>query len=267
MHNGATTAQAQAYITAIEADQPQPLGGSAFATIATAASQITVQAETLGLYVALYGNCATGSGVTYWTNATMTFDPSVTTTGTTTAAISVADETFLGQQFVQTQSTYFNSQYAALNDTQFVTALYQNLTDSPGQPNGVLYWVGLLTAAEAANGNNVLSARAGLAGQFVHDVMGIDLTVGAAALGITAAQYVAAVAGQEAMLNKAQVAQFWATESQVTGGNILNFTSVTDPALAAAQKVLLGVTDDPATVTVAITGITNAVTHQNLSLA
>ena len=50
------------------------------------------------------------------------------------------------------------------------------------------------------------------------------------------------------------------------GGGILQPHIVGDAAFQAAIAVLENVTSDPATVTTAITGINNAVAHQDLSL-
>ena len=124
----------------------------------------------------------------------------------------------------------------------------------------------LLQSAEATNGGNVLTARASIAGQFVHDLASNDLTQGAAYWGLTQQQYTALVAGQQTMLNKVAVSQDFAVETLATGGNIINYTTVTQPAFTAAHNVVAAVTSAPASVAVAITGINNAVAHQDLSL-
>ena len=177
----------------------------------------TVLQEINALYVALYGRAADGAGITYWISTLAAKDPAVTLTNAATMAISTADATFLGQQFVNTQSTYFTTQYGGLNDTQFIQALYVNVGGNAGDPNGVQYWVNLLTAAEAAPGATQLSARAGLVGQFAHDMLSVDLTVGAAALGLSAADYAAAVARQQQFQNKVSVSQFYANEFDPAG--------------------------------------------------
>ena len=153
-----------------------------------------------------------------------------------------------------------------MTDMAYVQALYQNMSGFIGTTAGDQYWLSRAAASEAGNGGNVTLAREAIVGQFTHDFYGNDLTVGAAALGVSASDYALLVAGQQTLRNKATVAQYWATETGVSGGAILNFTSVTDPSFAAAQHVLAGITSDPNTVTVAITGINNAVAQQNLSL-
>ena len=134
-----------------------------------------------------------------------------------------------------------------------------------GTAAGDQYWLNGLQQTEASNGGNVTLARQAIVGQFTHDFYSNDLTVGATALGVSASDYALLVAGQQTLKNKVTVAQYWATETGASGGDILNFTSVTAPSFVAAQHVLLGITSDPGTVTVAITGITNAVAHHDLS--
>ena len=250
-------------------------GGSMFGLAATAApvTPATVTQEIAGLYVTLYGLAATQAGITYWTNVGSAFDPSITAANAGSTAISGADEVYLGQQMtagspVVNGTTYFQTVYpSTMTDMAYVQALYQNMSGFIGTTAGDQYWLAVLQQSEAGNGGNVTLAREAIVGQFTHDFYSNDLTVGAAALGVSASDYALLVAGQQTLRNKATVAQYWATETGVPGGAILNFTSVTDPSFAAAQHVLAGITSDPNTVTVAITGIAAAVAQQNLSLA
>ena len=117
-----------------------------------------------------------------------------------------------------------------------------------------------------AGGASVQAARAGLVGQFVHDLIDFDLTPGATALGLTAAQYQQAQTREAAINDKIAVSLAYSNISQQTGGSILDAHSVGDAAYNAAVAVIQGVTSDPATVTVAITGINTAVAHQDLTL-
>ena len=233
---------------------------------------LPVTQEIAGLYVTLYGLAATQTGITYWTNVVSAFDPSITAANAGSTAISGADEVYLGQQMtagspVVNGTTYFQTVYpSTMTDQAYVQALYQNMSGFIGTTAGDQYWLNVLQQAEAANGGNVTLAREAIVGQFTHDFYGNNLTVGAAALGVSASDYALLVAGQQTLRNKATVAQYWATETGVSGGAILNFTSVTDPSFAAAQHVLAGITSDPNTVTAAILGINNAVAHQNLLL-
>ena len=232
----------------------------------------SVQQEIAGLYVTLYGLAATQTGITYWTNVVSAFDSSITAANAGSTAISGADEVYLGQQMtagspVVNGTTYFQTVYpSTMTDLAYVQALYQNMSGFIGTTAGDQYWLAVLQQSEAGNGGNVTLAREAIVGQFTHDFYGNNLTVGAAALGVSASDYALLVAGQQTLRNKATVAQYWATETGVSGGAILNFTSVTDPSFAAAQHVLAGITSDPNTVTVAIIGIAAAVAHQDLSL-
>jgi hypothetical protein len=226
--------------------------------------QATVSQEINGLYVALYGRAADGPGVNYWISLLSAYDPAVTSANAATLAISVADETYLGQQFVKTQSSYFNTQYGSLSDLQFVQALYTNIGGNTGNASGIQYWLGLLAAAEAS-GETLQNARAGLVGQFARDILSIDLTVGAAALGLSAADYAAAEARQAEFQNKDLVSQFYASQSLLPNGGILLAASTTSAAFTAAQDAVAGVTNDPATVTAADNTIVTAVAAGNLN--
>ena len=244
------------------------LSGSVSGDLAIQINTTTVQQEIAGLYVTLYGLAATQAGITYWTNVVSAFDPSITAANAGSTAISGADEVYLGQQMtagspVVNGTTYFQTVYpSTMTDLAYVQALYQNMSAFIGTTAGDQYWLAVLQQSEAANGGNVTFAREAIVGQFTHDFYGNNLTVGAAALGVSTSDYALLVAGQQTLRNKATVAQYWATETGVSGGAILNFTSVTDPSFAAAQHVLAGITSDPNTVTVAITGIAAAVAHR-----
>src|SRR5208283_3782558 len=93
----------------------------------------------------------------------------------------------------------------------------------------------------------------------------IDLTVGASALGLSAADYAAAEARQAEFQNKDLVSQFYAAESLLPNGGILVAASTTSAAFTAAQDAVAGVTSDPATVTAAENTIAAAVAAGNLN--
>ena len=220
-----------------------------------------------GLYAALYNRAAEFPGYSYWVgiDAAQPDSGGVTVANANSLAVTLSDATVLGQQFVVTQSTYFNQVYANLTDSQFINALYVNIGGNAGDPGGIAYWANLLAQAEAA-GQSSQASRAGLVGQFAHDLIDIDLSPGAAALGLTLAQYDAALQRQETINNKIAVSLAYSNASQQPGGTILDPQTVGDAAFQAAIAVLHPVNSDPSTVTVAITGINNAVAHQDLSL-
>ena len=142
----------------------------------------------------------------------------------------------LGQAFVNTQATFFNAIYGNLSDNAFINALYVNIGGNAGDPGGVAYWTNLLLQAEAA-GTNVLAARAGLVGQFVHDLIGIDLTPGAAALGLIAAQYQDALTRQAAINDKIAVSVAYLNASQQAAAEFLmHIVSETQPITRRSQS-------------------------------
>jgi hypothetical protein len=113
-------------------------------------------------------------------------------------------------------------------------------------------------------GQSVQAARAGLIGQFVHDLVAFNTSTRPA--GLTDAQWQDALTRQATINDKIAVSLAYSNASQQAGGSILDAHSVGDAAYNAAVTVIQGVTSDPGTVTVAITGINNAVAHQDLTL-
>jgi hypothetical protein len=95
---------------------------------------------------------------------------------------------------------------------------------------------------------------------------GGGITPGAAALGLTLAQYQDAQTRQATINDIIAVSLGYLNASQQASGGILNAQSVGDAAYNAAVAVIHGVTSDPTTANVAITGIINAVDYQNLTL-
>jgi hypothetical protein len=225
----------------------------------------SIQQEILGLYGALYNRASDFGGYSYWVNivAQQADGAGVTTANAGTTAVTTNDAAVLGQLFVNTQSSYFNSVYGGLSDSAFINAMYVNIGGNAGDPGGVSYWTTLLQQAETA-GQSVQAARAGLVGQFVHDL--IDYNINDRPAGFTDAQWLAAEQRQEAIDNKVAVSLAYSNASQQPGGSILDVQTVGDAAYEAATTVLQGVSYNPATVTAAILGINAAVAAQNLLL-
>jgi hypothetical protein len=230
----------------------------------TTVPSTSVQQEVLGLYAALYGRAADFGGYSYWVNTVgqQADGAGVTTANAGSTAVTTNDAIVLGQLFVNTQSSYFNSVYGGLSNSAFINALYVNIGGNAGDPTGIAYWASLLQQAEAG-GQSVQAARAGLVGQFVHDLVDVNLNTFP---GLTPAQFQAAVQRQDTIDNKIAVSLAYANASEQTGGAILIPQTVGDAAYQASATVLQDVTFDPATVTAAIVGINNAVAHQNLML-
>jgi hypothetical protein len=225
----------------------------------------SVQQEILGLYSALYNRATDFNGVAFWDGvvAGQPDGSGVTTANAGSTAVTVNDATVLGQLFVNTQSTYFNSVYGGLSDSAFINAMYMNIGGNAGDPGGIAYWTNLLQQAETA-GQSVQAARGGLVGQFVHDL--VDYNINDRPAGLTDAQWLAAEQRQETIDNKIAVSLDYSNASQQAGGSILVAHTVGDAAYQAATAVLQSVTYDPATVTAAILGVNTAVAHQSLLL-
>ena len=75
-----------------------------------------------------------------------------------------------------------------------------------------------------------------------------------------------AVHRQAAVVNKIAVSLAYENASAGSGGAIFNAQVVGDGAFNAEVRVINNVNADPSTVSVAIIGIYNAVTHQDLSM-
>ena len=100
-------------------------------------------------------------------------------------------------------------------------------------------------------------------GQFVHDLIGVNLALFTT---LTPDQLLAAEQRQEGINNKIAVSLAYSNASQGPGGAILDPQTIGDAAFQAATKILQGTAYDPGTVNIAITGINNAVAHQDLTL-
>jgi peroxidase len=224
----------------------------------------TILQEINGLYVALYNRAADNQGINYWCAVL-----GVTPSAAATTPVTTAQATLLGQQFVATQATYFTAAYGSLSDLQYVQALYGNIGGNAGDATGVQFWYSALQTAESQAGATVQSARAAIAGQFVDSLISIDLTGGAAALGLSTADYTAAQARQAESQNKVSVSQFYANESVMPGGSILAVTSNApapgNAALQAAIIAVAGVSNDPATVAQTEAAVVAAVGAGNLN--
>jgi hypothetical protein len=263
-------------LTTVDLKQLDALGFNTTSAVPATVAATSVQQEILGLYAALYNRAAEFPGYNYWTGivAAQSDASGVTNSNAGTTAVTLNDAAVLGQDFVNTQATFFNQIYASLTDSNFINALYVNIGGNAGDPSGIAYWAGLLQMAEtgtpasagvaAVPAESVQAARAGLVGQFVHDL--VDFNLAAAASGLTAAQLLAATQRQGTINDKIAVSLAYSNASQGPGGAILDPQTIGDAAFVAATTIIQNVTYDPTTVTTAITGINAAVTGQNLHL-
>jgi Ca2+-binding RTX toxin-like protein len=214
---------------------------------------LTVQQYINALYITLYDRAADSNGYNFWV-ATLGLTPAQ---GSTTN-ITSAQQLQLATQFVNTQSTYFNTQYGALSNSQYIEALYQNLGGTAGDSGGVSFWTVELNKL-IGQGKTQIQARTEIAARFTNDLLDINL---ANVTGLTPAELAAAQARQDAMQNKLAVSIAYQTNPDP----ILNSGAVGDAAFQAATRALDGVTNDPATRTDKINQINAAATADNLAL-
>ena len=142
-----------------------------------ASEATTIQQEIAGLYAAVYDRAADAFGMQYWVNVVSQQADAlgITYSAAANTPISTNDAALLGQLFVSTQSAYFNQTYGNLNDADFVNALYFNLGGQNAETaSAIAYWVNVIQNSEAS-GLSVQNARAAMVGQFVHDLIDVNL--------------------------------------------------------------------------------------------
>ena len=265
---GLATGADQLLVKVVDGTSGSTITSSPFNATTTTAPHVpptTFQQEVVGLYSALYNRAADITGYAYWLGlAGQQSDAKglmVANAGST--AVTTADASLLGQAFVTSQSTFFQTTYGVLTDNQFVNAMYLNIGGAAGDSNGIAYWSGILAQSEA-QGQSVQAARAGLAGQFVQELVGFDIAVRPS--GLTDQQWATALTRQQTLDNKITVSEAYLAASNQTGGEILIANAVGDAAYQASIKVLGNVTSDPTTAATALVGITNVVVHHDLTL-
>ena len=222
----------------------------------------SVQQEILGLYAALYNRAADFPGYSYWVgvDGQQSDSGGATVANASTTAVTAADAQLLGQGFVNDVSAFFNQSYGGLTDSQFINALYMNIGGNAGDSGGIAYWAGLLAQAEAG-GASVQAARAGLVGEFVQELIDVNLST---FTGLTSAQLSAAEQRQETIDNKIAVSLAYSNASQPADGAILDPHTIGDAAYQAATAALAEVSYTGISADVAIAGIQLAVAHQDL---
>ena len=106
------------------------------------------------LYIVMYNRTADSAGYNYWSG------PSQTGALLPAAPVTDALAVTLGSAFKAAHSTYFDAQYAALSDTNYILKLYQNLGCHTAGVSGdaLIYWQVQL--------DKVSGGRAKLAGEF-----------------------------------------------------------------------------------------------------
>jgi hypothetical protein len=129
-------------------------------------------------------------------------------------------------------------------------------------PSAITYWENIIQAGETS-GLSVQNARASMVGQFVHDLIDVDLTQWTTLL--TPSELETTILRQATVDNKLEVSLAYVTASATPNGSFLNAQVVGDAAFQAEVRALTGVAVDPFTATVQITGINQAVAYHNLA--
>ena len=151
----------------------------------------------------------------------------------------------------------FQTSYGALNNSQFVNALYQNMLGSAGDVSGINYWVAKLEGG---------SARSDVVADFIAGAMLTDLDAYRANTpGFTLADYDVALAKQNKLINKATVAVAFSeqlgTATNMGANPPVDLTQ--SSAYQASQRILLGITDDKATANSKLTAISGLKSNAN----
>jgi len=225
----------------------------------------TVQQELFGLYAAVYNRTADDLGMRYWVDvvARQADASGITFASAATTPISATDAALLGRLFVSTQSTYFNQIYGNLNDADFVDALYFNMGGQHAEnSSAIAYWVNVVQRG-AASGLSVQDARAAMVGQFVHDLIDVDLAQWTAVL--TPNELETAILRQAVVNNKLAVSLAYANASANPNGSFLNAHDVGDAAFQAQVTAVTGMIISPLGASVETAAIQRAVSDHNLA--
>lgn len=171
------------------------------------------------------------------------------------SGIALAKE--MATQFAQHPA--FTTIYGGLGDAAFIDAIYVNIGGNAADAAGRALWLAKLTDANAP------ITRAQLVGEFIHGVLSItpaELAALKAAGTITAAELTDALARQDSLSNKAEVALEF-TKALGAGSNLSPGTDPNslaslqqDPAYLASQAIISGVTEVDATKTAPLNYLT-----------
>lgn len=184
-------------------------------------TKATNQQLVSALYIAVYDRAPETSGFNYWVGE---LDNGV-------AFDSIANG------FVA--HPVFNKTYGNKDNREKIESFYHNILGGPGDTSGINYWTQRLD-----NGEPVGEVLA----KFVTSSIEIDLST---SLGLSPAEWAAAKVRQDTLLNKTEVATYYAkhmgAESELTG-DTASVAIMDDPKYQQAVAILAGVTNDDDTV-------------------
>lgn len=188
---------------------------------------VTVQQSIAALYAAIFNRAPDQAGLEFWgaqLHAGVPFE-------------------VVAQGFAQHE--VFVKGIGALGDAAYVAALYNNVLGSAGDAAGLAYWTARLAAGES---------KASVVAAFVQGSLTIDLAALQAAGSLSQADYNAAQARQQALINKADVGIYFAetlgARSNISASTLNNSQAALelDPAYIAAKAAIAGVTADSSSV-------------------
>lgn len=204
---------------------------------------VTIQQSVAALYVAVFNRAADAAGLNAWT-----------------AAITSGKQTFAQVAAGFAAHEVFTAGIGTLNNTDFVSALYQNILGSAGDAAGIANWTNQLNAGKS---------KADVAALFVQAALTVDIPAMLAAGSLTAAEAAAATVRQQTLTNKADVGIYFAQ----TLGNASNLNPLTvssskagleaDPIYNASKAAIANVTNTPASVAAAKDAIAVAAGSSN----
>ncbi len=193
---------------------------------------VTVEAKITGLYVAFFNRAADQKGLDYWIAKT-------DEVGQAGGDVSSVFRTIAGG--FATHPT-FKSTYGNLENKAFVEAIYKNALGRDGDAKGIAYWTDLV--------DRVMS-RPDMVAAFVELAMVTDLTA-EKYKDLSAEDRAAGQLRQDLITNKATVAVAFTKQLEELSNVENNDAPESDPAYIASIKIISKVTEDKATVVLAL---------------
>ena len=193
-----------------------------------AATEVTIEEEITGLYVAYFNRAADEGGLTYWTQKGEEAQQNGEDVSDVLKQLSAG--------FAQHPS--FARAYGDMDNQAFVEAVYRNTLGREGDVQGVNYWTGLL------NGG---MSRSDFVSIFVDAALTFDRTDPQYA-GMSEADLDAAQLRQDLISNKVEAALAFTHQLGVLSNVTDTQNPESDPAYLASIKIISEVTEDHKTV-------------------
>jgi len=213
------------------------------------AKEVSLENKIASLYVSFFNRAPDYAGLSYWNTA----GTNVVKDGGT--ALSTLEELSAG--FAKHPT--FTSTYSAMNDEQFVNAIYNNALGKDGDVDGISYWVGRLASI----------SRSDMVAEFMEISLTADLDNDPQYASLSAADKAAAQERQDLITNKVEAAVYFTKNLGIKTNldpstNAMDPSSLdNDPAYIASQRVIADVGLDRASVTAAESKIAQILSENN----